>query len=782
MNLLNRIRERIRNSLINKFILVFLFGGMVPVLILSGWTAWVSHRAVNMYISGSVYQILKEKINFSVLRLQEIESLIANISGVEDISTTLNQESSQQSDYDKLRLQAKIGYILNGYINIEGLESIDIISTGGNRYHVGESLVTDNQSYKPVLERILKENHTANSSIVWHGILPRLDKSNQYSLLASKELVLIDPVTMTEKPVGILIVQFSVNTFNSEFISNKQDGFSYVILDNKNNCILSTLPREIGKPFFSHHKIIKSNPKDNFVSVRLDNKEVYQLKFLSEFNHWTYYVFLSTAYMNNMTSEFTRGIILIVVIFLSLTLLINWTFLRYLLVPVKNITKIFAEISENRYDLTKQLPNPHSDEIGDLIKWFNAFTTNLVDKERYRAELEVQKELAEKANHAKDIFLANVSHELRTPLNGVISVAELLNSTNLDVEQHKYTKMILQSGEILYSLINQVLDFSKISSDKTVLLPHDFDFIDLCDKLANLYLVQSNIKKIAFNYQKPEQNSLFIHADEMALQKIMINLLGNSLKFTTEGVISFKVNLSYPSVGKVLISIAISDTGIGIPLEKQQVIFKAFEQVDNSLTKKQGGTGLGLAIAQKLAFLMDSRINIQSPNPDFINAVHPGSIFSLILELPLAESNVNLDTTYTDVIHPLLSGKYSHPLTALIVEDNLINQAVLSAILEKYNITCDIASEWEECLSYLAKNTYNYIFMDIQMPGMTGFDLTVRIRDLKIVTPIIALTGNALKEVEEQAYQSGMNAFMFKPIRISELERILLQFLPKDQV
>lgn len=779
MNIFARLVKRIQNSIINKFILVFIFGGMVPVLILSGWTALVSYRAGNMYISGSVYQILKEKIDFSVLRLKEIESLIANISGVEDISTALSQEDSLQNSYDKLRLQAKIGYILNGYINIEGLESIDIFSYNGNRYHVGESLVTDNQNFKPILKQLISENKNAQRSIVWHGVLPNLDKDNHYSLTATKELVLIDPETMTEKPVGILIVQFSVDVFNSKFDSIKREDFSYVILDNKNNCILPIKTSEIGTHFFSAHKILNKSLEDNFVHVTLDKQKVFQLKYMSEFNNWTYYAFLSTNYINDLTSEFTKGTFLIMVLFFLLTLLLNGIFLQYLLVPVKNITRIFAEISENRYDLTKQLPNPHTDEVGDLIKWFNAFTSNLVEKEHYQAELKVQKELAEKANHAKDIFLASISHELRTPLNGVISVAELLYDTNLDPVQHGYTKTILDSGEILYLLINQILDFSKISADKLILSPYSFDFLSLSDKLANLYSVQSKIKNIVFTYQRPEPESLHILGDKVAIQKIIINLLGNSLKFTSEGEILFRIRLSYPTDDRVKISITVADTGIGIPLDKQQVIFNAFEQVDNSLSKTHSGTGLGLAIAQQLSKLMGSKIELISPSPDFENAPHPGSSFSLVLELPISESIAENEIPGVDSIQPLLN--HTNPLTALIVDDNPMNQAVLSSVLAKYNITCDIASGWMECLNFLSKNTYNYIFMDIQMPEMNGFDLTIKVREFQVQTPIIALTGNALKEVEEQAILSGMNDFMIKPIRIKELEKILIKFFPHKE-
>lgn len=780
MNFIRACIQRFRTSLVYKYVLVFVAGALIPVIMLGSWSFWMSHKALNMHITDSVYQVLKEKIDYSTLLLQEIESLIANISGVEDITNTLKEEQPEQSDFEKLRLQAKIGYILSGYINIKGLESIDIFSANGRQYHVGESLLQKAGSNYPMVEALIRENREAQSSIVWHGIRPNPNNPSQYSLIASKRLLAFDPETMLERYVGIILVKYSVEQFSHKFIQNLQPGVEYIILDANENCIYSANPANIGKKYFSKNKLSFPGKQDNFVYARHNGKKVYLLQFTGEMNDWRYYTLLHKEYLNKISSSFTVGTMVILLMIMVISIVINVAYFRYLLQPIQSITNALQSISANTYDLSEKLPNPHQDEIGELIRWFNSFTDNLIEKESFQKELQVQKELAELANEAKGVFLANISHELRTPLNGVISVAELLETTPLNPEQREYLRTILQSGDILYSLINQVLDYSKIASNKVVLVPLTFDLVAFCDKLAGIYKHQARIKNIEFVYEKPAISSLYVCADDIALQKIIINLLGNSLKFTGRGQIHFRLGIEMinPDLADVMISIG--DTGIGIAPDKQQSIFHAFEQADNALAKNYEGTGLGLAIAQQLANLMNSQILIQSPNPYAPSGFGPGSVFWLNLSLPTAPAPKQESRTPEEKFDAMPFKKCHRALRSLIVEDNPINQKVLSSILNKYGFTVSLASDWKQCLDILDKQSFDYIFMDIQMPGKTGLELTRMIRDKNIHTIIIAITGNALKEIEDQAYASGMNAFLVKPIRVNKLEEILLQFLPEE--
>ncbi|MDD4310221.1 MAG: response regulator [Candidatus Cloacimonetes bacterium] len=780
MNLLQAFINRTKTSLVYKYAIVFLLGALAPVFLLGAWSFWMSHRALHMHISDSAYQALKEKIDYSSLLLQETESLIANISSVEDISLTLSQESAELGAFDKLRLQAKIGYILSGYINIPGLEAIDIFSANGNQYHVGESLQQTSKHNLVMVEQLVKENQESPNSIVWHGIRQNYNHPDQFSLIASRRLSAFDPVTMDEIHLGTIFVQYSVTAFNQKFIKNVQSGVTYIIIDAMGNCIYSPNPDDIGLPYFQRNKLEKKSSAPNFVDARLNNQKVFLLTFKTEYNGWQYYSMLHSEYLQRVNGANTKGTLIILGIILILSIVINGNFFRYLLQPINTITNALQEISANRYNLHSKLPNPHHDEVGELIKWFNSFTDNLIEKENYQNELHTQKELAERANEAKSTFLANISHELRTPLNGVIAVAVLMEKTSLNSEQKDYLHTMLQSGDILYSLINQVLDYSKIASNKMEMKPTSFDIVKCCDKLVSIYCLQAEIKGLKFNYGKPHDASLIVDADELALQKIIINLLGNSLKFTRQGEISFNLSWQITSTNMAIVTLKVADTGIGIAPEKQELIFRAFEQADSALAKDYEGTGLGLAIAQQLAQMMGSHIMMQSPNPEVIDPQNPGSVFWLKISLPLAYSQVPANKMLKPTFEPNVAIRFSRPLITLIVEDNQINQKVLSSILNKFGIDSVLASDWMECMDIVQKRKFDYIFMDIQMPGKTGLELTKIIREKDKVTIIIAITGNALKEIEEQAFACGMNAFLVKPIRSNELEEVIIRFLPKD--
>jgi CheY-like chemotaxis protein len=258
----------------------------------------------------------------------------------------------------------------------------------------------------------------------------------------------------------------------------------------------------------------------------------------------------------------------------------------------------------------------------------------------------------------------------------------------------------------------------------------------------------------------------------MALQKILINLLGNSLKYTPTDTIVFSLKELEKNDSMVKIRISVADTGLGIPEAKKTSIFEAFEQVDGSLSKKISGTGLGLSIAQQLSYLMKSEIKVISPNPNIpVNSESPGSVFYLDLNLYLSKNIKGNNLEKEQVINTLQLNARS-----LVVEDNVINQKVISAILKKFGVQVDIASDWRECLTLLETNSYDYIFMDIQMPEVTGFELTKMIRKKGIKTSIIAVSGNVIDGVKDYALKVGMDDFVVKPIKSSEIARMLVKY------
>lgn len=735
------------------------------------WAIYGSNKSMMNHLEENVFELLKQKAEYTSLQLATVENLMNNIANVEDVIKSLQAESDTLTIYQKLKIQANIGYVLAGYINLEGIESIDIFSKNLNRYHFGRSLLKADDIPSDDFFEILAENNALNSDIFWHGVRPNYDNPQAYSLLASKKLTYLDHKTMQENYIATIVVHYSIDSIARNFQGEFSQKFSSFVVDYNGNIIAGPEKTYVGSDFKAINDISKDR-LHNFDRINFAGNEALLLKYNLEDYGLKFFTFISSQYLWHTQFDSLKISLIGLVTIIFFSAIIFYIFAKRVLFPIKELTEAFVDISKNRYDLNSQIQITTIDEIGELQMWFNAFVKNMQEKNRYASELKEQKELAEIANRAKDNFLASISHELRTPLNGVISVSELLNSTELSAEQKEYLEVIQQSSDILYSLINQVLDFSKISANKLLLSADDFDIIPFFNKMANLYSLQAKTKGLTFEYKKLPDKKLVVYSDEMALQKILINLLSNSLKYTQEGIIKFSISQISRSKERITLRISVADSGFGIPEAKKNTIFEAFEQVDGSLSKKISGTGLGLSIAQQLAHLMQSDIKLLSPNPDLkASSSNPGSVFYLDLNLALGDINKIQEEKESNFDQDLFPNT-----KVLVVEDNLINQKVISAILHKLEVEVDIASNWRECLKQLDLTSYHAIFMDIQMPEVTGFDLTKMIRDKGINLPIIAVSGNVIDEVKKHAYKVGMDDFIVKPIKASEIKRMLKKY------
>lgn len=764
------MRKRFSHSIIFKFVTIFTLLGVAPLLTIMAWAVYGSNQSIMNHLEENVFEIIKQKGEYISLRLSTVENLINNISNVEDVTNSLKEESDELTTYQRLNIQAKIGYVLAGYVDIEDIESIDIFSKNLNRYHLGKSLINEDVGESKSFLTLLEENKSYDADIIWHGVKQSIDNPEHYSLVASKRLSVVDHETMKENYLGIMIVHYSLDGIADSFSGGSPHNFSSFVVDQFGNIIHAPDKKVIGRDFKEVNDITKAR-LHNFDKVNYEGKKTLLLKHnLDDFN-LRFFTFVSSKYIWHTQFSYLKLSLVGLISTIFFSMIIFYIFIRRILFPIKELTEAFMSITKNRYDLDTQIPIKSIDEIGELQMWFNSFVKNMKEKSEYAFELAKQKELAEIANSAKDNFLASISHELRTPLNGVISVSELLNETTLTPEQAEYVDIILQSSNILYSLINQVLDFSKISADKLLLSVAYFDIIELFDRMAKLHGIQCKIRNLGFHYINLPYPKLFVYADEMALQKILINLLSNSVKYTESGEISFIIEELEKDDSTIKIRITVADTGLGVPEEKRKTIFEAFEQVDGSLSKKISGTGLGLSIAQQLAYLLQSEIKLISPNPECsADSSSPGSVFYLDISLPLG---IDYQAATED-----LDKLFDHDITlsSLVVEDNLINQKVISAIILKQKVTVDVASNWRECLNYLKDKEYDYIFMDIQMPEVTGFELTKMIRDKGIKTPIIAVSGNVIDEVKDKAIEVGMDDFIVKPIKPSEIIRMLRKY------
>ncbi|QEE50634.1 response regulator [Flavobacterium alkalisoli] len=411
---------------------------------------------------------------------------------------------------------------------------------------------------------------------------------------------------------------------------------------------------------------------------------------------------------------------------------------------------------------------PFLDSKGVPFK-FVEIANDITDRKAVEAELIKAKEIAEKAIFVKDSFMANMSHEIRTPMNAIIGFTDLLARTELNEKQKEFVTNVQTAGDNLLLIINDILDLSKIESGKLVIEKSQFNLKNTLKHVYDLLKVKASQSNVEFNLFLDAHMPETVVGDKGRINQVLMNLAGNALKFTEKGEVTISVKKIEENDGNCKLKFSIKDTGIGIPEDKLNTIFERFTQAEESTTRRFGGTGLGLNIVKQLVELMDGELGVKS-------TLGKGSEFYFILDFDkICEAD-----TLEEKIEEKKPVESLGKLSILLCEDNILNQHLAKNIIKGFGFDIDIANNGQEGIDLLAKNQYDLILMDLQMPVKDGYQTTVFIREeLKNNVPIIAITAHSLIGEQQKCFDLGMNAYVSKPFKQHELLEKIYEVIEK---
>ncbi len=447
--------------------------------------------------------------------------------------------------------------------------------------------------------------------------------------------------------------------------------------------------------------------------------------------------------------------------------------------PIRKLNAITSDLPDKIAAKSQiQWPQTVTMELEELIRNFKAMSVSLSEHfeelSRTNDFLLKAKERAEELSQAKSMFLANMSHEIRTPLSAISILTDIVLSGTLEADLKEHVTTIKDSAESLMHILNDILDLSKIERNKLRLESIDFDLHATMEQVIKLFSAKTSLKQIAFSYEIESGVPLHLQGDPFRLRQVLMNLVGNAIKFTNEGSISVKVEQvaqadpQRTAEGDIVLRFSVKDTGIGIPKEQQDLIFESFTQADPSITRKYGGTGLGLTISKEIVKLMNGEMQVES-EPGKGSTFRFTAVFKPAHNGPAVPVETEEKTQQSGTIRRL---------RVLVAEDNRINQKAVEHMLDKLGHTAVVAGNGTEALAALRAQQFDIVLMDVQMPGIDGLETTRSIRagngsERNARIPIIAMTAHTFKDVIQSCFDAGMNDYLSKPVDIRQLEILL---------
>jgi two-component system sensor histidine kinase/response regulator len=740
---------------------------ILPLLVLGIASFEISRSALQTEMQRHLAQLLNERKRYVDLQTEQTEDLIANISGVEAITNGLAARHDPTDNYDRLSMQARIGYILNGYVNIKGLVSIDIFSVNGTQYHVGDTLDVT-QPRRHVLDDLRLQAAASTRPVHWAGLVDNVNGNSRHAkvITAAKLLYGYRPQTSERTPLGLLLVNYSTDHLREQF--SEQDvaggGAQMALVDAAGRLIVHPDVQRMGTLIEPALRERLRGESGSFLR-EADGASTLVHYRRSEPTGWLLVGLVPLAATNAHAAAIGQATGLVVLLCLGVAGVAAVLYSRRVVAPLHQITERFKRLRKDPTLPQQPLPVRGEDDIADLTRCFNAFLEGLQERERaeqalHEAQTERQARLAaEAANEAKSNFLARMSHDLRTPLNAVLGYAQILQrDKSLNERQHAALGTIHSSGQHLLTLINDILDLSKIEAGKLELNPRDVELPAYLKDIAATIRVKAEDKGIGFQCMLSPELPSVVRCDTTRVRQVLLNLLDNAVKFTDTGRVALRVR-SMPCEGATAQSdvarlrFEVEDSGVGIAPDQIEASFQPFEQVGD-VRRRTGGTGLGLAIGRNLVRVMGGDIQVRS-------TLGQGTCFWFDLQLPCAETGTAAAPRVRSVI-----GYRGRPRCVLVVDDVAENRTLVNSLLAPLGFAVLEAENGKEGVQKAQAQRPDLILMDMVMPVMDGLEATRQLRreESMASVPIISVSAIASSADRSRSLSAGANAFLPKPI------------------
>ncbi|NRF68105.1 response regulator [Aquincola sp. S2] len=762
-----------QRNIAHRFIAYLALSSILPLLLLGFASFEISRSALRSEAERHLSQLLIERKRYVDLQTEQTEDLIANISGVEAISTGLATPFDPADNYARLSMQARMGYILNGYVNIKGLVSIDLFSERGAQYHVGDTLDVG-PLRRDVLDELRRQAAASTRPVHWVGLVDNVNRNSRVPqvITAAKLLYGLRPGTAEQVPLGLLLVNYNPNYLREQFGEVAGGGaVQLALLDGAGRLMVHPDVRRVGSLVDGAMKDQLQGDAGSFLWDRNGAPALVSFR-RSEPSGWPLVGFVSLEAINAHAGAIGQATALVALLCLAVAGIAAVSYSRRVVAPLRHITERFAQLRGDRALPQQHLPVQGDDDIAELSRGFNAFLDGLHERERAEralqdADAERRARLAaEAASEAKSLFLAKMSHDLRTPLNAVLGYAQILKrDKTLTARQAMGLNTIQSSGEHLLMLINDILDLSKIEAGKLELQLEDIDLAEFLRQIGDTIRVKAEEKGLAFELAAAPDLPAALRCDHKRLRQVLLNLLDNAVKFTDSGRVSLRVRpLAADPVqpalppGIVRLRFEVEDSGVGIAPQQIEASFRPFEQVGET-RRRAAGTGLGLAISRQLVRVMGGDVQVRSV---------PGAGTSFWFDLPLAFTDVRPQRAPPQ---RAATGYQGRPRRVLVIDDVAANRALVHSFLVPLGFEVFEADNGQAGVEKAQSLQPDLVLMDMFMPVMDGLEATRQLRMTPPceAVPIISVSAIASSSDRSLSLAAGADAFLPKPIDFDAL-------------